>query len=183
MKMGSVYSINHTIMAQSIIGYKFRTNCKLCLRYCTFYNKWFIDKWRPISNLINPELDSFDLEITSSIEFMITNVSKTNNEDKPNESIIHVYGTIMNNIPINTIGHCRQSKSNKNLNKTYFSPIIVKNINHPKMPKIKDKILITKGIEADLSTSFLNIEIPRNSDGNYNYNGKIIITEGVLGKI
>ncbi|CAH6419493.1 Hypothetical protein HVR_LOCUS673 [uncultured virus] len=173
--MGIMCSINHTTMAQSVIGYKFKTTKKVCFGYCGYDKNWIIDKWKPRSTLSNPKLESFDLEVISSIEFMIINVTKSVNIE--NGTNIHIQARISNDVPLNTIGHCRESIIDQN-----WVPTTIKTIKSSKFPKMQNGSLMTKGLEVNLYSYSLGVEFPKKSDGSYNFNGTITVKEDILNR-
>jgi hypothetical protein len=108
--MGSIQSIDNTVLGKSLIGRKFRTKNPCCFSYSCYDNVYYIKKWYDKGSPCNPKPGSFNLEVKSLIEFRIISVKKTWGIDSGD--FIKVGIQITNNIPISMIGNTREAYIN-----------------------------------------------------------------------
>ena len=133
--MGSTQSIKDTPLGESCIGKQFKTTLPVCYYYCGRDKTHGICKWNNESTIINPGIDSFEIEVKSSIQFEIIDIIKTRDITGSNIKIII---KLLNNITdIGTIRERDPSKyigwiTRKSINDmtTYKSLMYIRNILH-----------------------------------------------------
>jgi hypothetical protein len=162
--MGSSQSISSTPLGRSLIGRRFRTNGNACYFYSGHDKKYGISSWTNNVMLMNPGVDSFEMEVLSDIQFEIIDVIKRWGVDSGHN--IEVVIKILNSL--SNVGIIRECNPNGSGWITRNSP---NDVVSTKFPMHIRNAYHIQGIEGILYHFEFGLSFPRLPNYDFDTNG------------